>query len=220
MGWKNGLAYVSSIIMKLAAINLLWLFFIVVGAVVFGVFPSTIAMFAVMRKWMKGNLGSSLIKEFWFFYKKEFWRTNGAGAGFVLIGYILYVDLFIYQFGEDQQILQLLLYILSAFYCMAAAYFFPLYVHHEFKWYQYLKVAILTSFSAPFRGLLMLFLAYGIYFLMSKSPGLYLFFFGSGIAYLWLMITLPTFQKLLNQNKKPRNKKTAIQGRMKWWSET
>ncbi|MBM7551524.1 YesL family protein [Thalassobacillus pellis] len=201
MGWKNGLVRVSEWIMKMAYINLLWIAFTLTGLVVLGFLPSTAAMFAIMRKWMKGQLGKSIFKQFWGFYKKEFLKSNIAGLGLVIVGYVLYFDLFIYDFGQ-QQTLKILVFILAAFYLLTVAYFFPLYVHHELKWHQYMKLAVLTAFSSPLRGLLMVFLGYGIYYLMSMSPGLLLFFYGSTIAYLWLMISLPLFEKLVKKSAK------------------
>ncbi|MFC0472125.1 YesL family protein [Halalkalibacter kiskunsagensis] len=202
--WKSGLARFSEWFACLAYINLLWIGFTLLGLLFLGFVPATVAMFTVLRKWMRRKLEMSIFKEFWTSFKKEFVKSNAAGLILILIGYVLYVDVMVYEFGDSlyQQIFQLLLYILAFVYLLAIVFFFPVYVQFELKWYQYLKLSILMAFSSPFRALWMLFIGYGTIFVMSKIPGIIPFFLGSAIAYFWLMIALPLFHKLELQEGK------------------
>lgn len=197
-GWKNGLVQVSKWILRMAWINILWIAFTLVGLGIAGFLPATAAMFAVLRRWIKGDLENSLFQNFWSFYKKEFLKVNAAGFLLLVAGYILYIDLFVYQFGTggEQQVLQVILYIIAFFYMLTAVFFFPVYVHYDLKWFQYMKYSILTAFSYPFRAIAMLAISYGLLYLVSNYPGAILFFLGSCTAYIWLLMALPLFEEL------------------------
>jgi uncharacterized membrane protein YesL len=196
--WKSGLVRFSEWFARLAYINLLWMGFTLAGLILFGFVPSTVAMFTVLRKWTSKKLETSVFNEFLTCFKKEFIKSNAAGLILIVIGYIFYVDVIVYEFADSmyQQILQLLIFILAFIYLLTVVFFFPVYVQFELKWYQYLKLSILMAFTSPIRALWMLLIGYGMFFVMSKVPGIIPFFLGSSIAYLWLMIALPLFHKL------------------------
>lgn len=198
-GLMDTLLKMSEWIMRIAWINILWIAHILLGAVIVGFLPATAAMFAVLRKWMNGKLEKSIYKEFWIFYKRDFWKANAAGVILAIAGYVLYIDLFVFQFeaGGYHQILQLLLYIIAFFYMLTAVFFFPVFVQYNFKWYQYMQYAIMTAFSFPLRALSMLAIGYGFLFLASEYSGTIFFFLGSVTAYLWLIVSLPLFEKLV-----------------------
>ncbi|WP_169908102.1 YesL family protein [Metabacillus halosaccharovorans] len=171
-GWKSAFVRFTEWFSRLAYINLLWIGLTLLGLVVFGFIPATVAMFAVMRKWQKGNLNEPVLQSFWGFYRKEFAKSNSTGSVLVIIGYILYADIFILNFDESltMQILKLLLFILAFVYLMILAFFFPAYVHFDMKWYQYLKMVTLMVFAAPLQAVLMLLIGYGMFFLLAKMP--------------------------------------------------
>lgn len=197
-GWKGGINRLSVWIMNIAYINLLWIAFTLLGLVVLGLLPATVAMFAVLRKWIMGNLDTSIFKMFRLFYRKEFLKSNVTGLVLFIIGYILYIDLTVFEFGQSiyEQAHRLGVLIIAAIYTMGLVFFFPLYVQYDLKWLQYIKLTFLTGVSSPIRAILMISIAIGICFVFAKMPGLFLFFFGSFIGYLWLVIALPLFAKL------------------------
>ncbi|WP_077328947.1 YesL family protein [Virgibacillus siamensis] len=197
-GWKSALERFAEWFSRLAYINMLWIGFTLAGLILFGFVPATVAMFAVVRKWRNNKLHDSVFKTFWGIYRQEFATSNIAGIVMMIIGYILYIDLFVLNLDNSlsMQIVQLLLYIIAGMYLMVVVFFFPVYVHFKMKWYQYIKMGALMIFAAPFQAILMLILGYGIFFLMAKMPILMFFFLGSFISYIWLMIALPTFNKL------------------------
>ncbi|MEC0304686.1 DUF624 domain-containing protein, partial [Terribacillus saccharophilus] len=47
-------------ITRFAYLNVLWILFTIAGGFIFGFFPSTIAMFTIIRDWLKGESGSAL----------------------------------------------------------------------------------------------------------------------------------------------------------------
>ncbi len=60
-------------------VNLLWIAGIVAGGVVFGLMPSTVAMYTVARKSIMGEKEFPLLKTFWRAYREAFFRANGLG---------------------------------------------------------------------------------------------------------------------------------------------
>ncbi|WP_077623212.1 YesL family protein [Sediminibacillus massiliensis] len=205
-GWKSGLARFADWFSRMAYINLMWIGFTIMGLVVFGFIPATTAMFSVMRKWIKGDLDSSVLKTFWGYYRQEFIKSNLAGVGMLIIGYVLYVDLFLFELGS-MPLIQIPVYILAVLYLLMCAFFFTIYVQFDLKWYQYMKMAFLMAFAAPFRAVSMLVSGYLVFFLMTKMSVVMIFFLGSFISYLWLMISLPTFSKLENPHSKGHQSK-------------
>lgn len=68
-------------ISRLAYLNLLWLIFISVGLVIFGVAPSTVAMFTIIRKWIQGEREMPIFSTFIEIFKREFWTSNRLKGG-------------------------------------------------------------------------------------------------------------------------------------------
>ena len=78
-------------ITRLAYLHLLWILFTLAGAVIFGLFPSTTAMFAIVRDWLNGKTDRNLFSIFWIYFKAEFWKSNRLGL--VVIGLLLLISL-------------------------------------------------------------------------------------------------------------------------------
>ncbi|MBB5175019.1 YesL family protein [Texcoconibacillus texcoconensis] len=66
----NGIYIISDWLMRLAMVNLFWVFFTLIGGVVLGVYPATVAAASLLREWMKGSRPSPLR-----FYKREYVRV-------------------------------------------------------------------------------------------------------------------------------------------------
>src|SRR4051812_16513904 len=80
-----------------AYLNILWILFTLAGAVVLGIVPSTVAMFAVARKTAMGEEDIPVFKTFWRTYRTEFIRANGLGLLLTAIGLIWYFDLHFFR---------------------------------------------------------------------------------------------------------------------------
>lgn len=79
-------------ISRLAFLNILWISFSLLGLILFGFFPATVAMYSVVRKWMYGKEDVSIFRTFWTAYKQEFVKSNLLGLIIFTIGVILYID--------------------------------------------------------------------------------------------------------------------------------
>src|SRR5690625_362565 len=91
----------SEWIMRLAYLNILWIAFSLMGLVVFGLFPATVSMFAVTRKWVMGDTEIPIFKTFWASYKTEFKQANIVGYIILVIGFFLYFDFLFDQSHEN-----------------------------------------------------------------------------------------------------------------------
>ncbi|MEH7253744.1 DUF624 domain-containing protein, partial [Neobacillus niacini] len=58
--------------LKVAYLNVLWISFTLVGLGLFGLFPSTGAMYTIVQKWLRKEPVEKIFHTFWNIYKKEF----------------------------------------------------------------------------------------------------------------------------------------------------
>lgn len=93
-GTGNVIYNVCDWMMRLAIINLLWIGFSLLGVVVFGVYPASVATVSLLKEWIAGRRPSP-ISYFWSHYKQSFLSANLAFfAGIVLMA-ILALNIYI-----------------------------------------------------------------------------------------------------------------------------
>src|SRR5690625_2503870 len=124
----------SERIAKIVYINLLWIVFTLAGLIVFGIFPSTIALLVCFKKWLSKNVDENdfpIFKTFFRIYKDEFLKSNRMGILFIIIGFILYIDIaYIAQFQSGlMRILTIVLISISIIYLYALIYSLIIYVN-------------------------------------------------------------------------------------------
>lgn len=174
-------------ITKLLYLNLLWGVFTLLGLIIFGIMPSTVAMFSVTRKWILGDSNIAIFETFWETYKKEFLKANGYGIVFGGVTYILLVG---YQILRTQITIP---YVIAGYITIGLllvtlvviTYFFPVYVHFDIKMSDYLKWPLVIGINHP---ILTVLLVGGLtiisYLLLKYTPGILLFVGGSLTAYI------------------------------------
>lgn len=202
-GWMGKIYSVCQWISRLAYINLLWLLFMALGLFVFGAFPSTIAMFAIIRKWIKGETALPVLSFFWEIYKKEFWKANRLGAVLLGISMVLYLDwrLISSMQGLLYPILIGCLIGVVFLFSIVLIYIFPVFVHYEHKTFQYIKTAFLLGISYPLHTLAMILSIICVFFMSVFFNGIGVLFFGSGISYLLMYVSNLLFTKISRQYK-------------------
>src|SRR5690625_2733437 len=84
-------------LMRLAYLNVLWLAFSLLGLLIVGFAPATLAMFSVIRKWMMGEKEVAIFPLFWKSYREEFFRANIIFLILAAIGWIFYIDFQIFK---------------------------------------------------------------------------------------------------------------------------
>src|SRR5690625_7732837 len=90
-GITGRLFRLCEIVMRLAYVNLLWILFTVLGLGLFGIFPATVALFVVTRKWVMGDHDIPIFSRFWHNYRKEIFLSTLLGFFLFLIGFVIFV---------------------------------------------------------------------------------------------------------------------------------
>ena len=229
-GLMGGFYRISEWIMRLAAINLLWVVcsipfaFVVLTAFVseasafyssmvialiispFTLFPATSAMFGVARKWVMGDLDVPLFRTYFRTYKENYRQSMVGGILYALLIGIMIVDFQFFLKNESFRVISyafiglLLLVLVSLFN------FFSMVVHYHMKTLQLLKNAVLITIGRPLRSFSTAVVsAFILYISFTKLTWLIPFFMGSVIAYFAFWNFYLVYQKVQAQMEE-RNK--------------
>ena len=181
-GWERFNNYAIWMI-KVAYLNLLWIGFTIVGLGLFGLFPATVAMFAIVQKWLQNEPVDRIFQSFWKTYKKEFISLNKFGLFFIVIGYILVYDfMFVYKNMDKLQLLFPVLLFLTICYLVTLLYFFPVYTQFEMKFFQYIKQSFLIGASSLLETILIFTACMLLGIIINLIPGIIPLFTGSVLA--------------------------------------
>jgi uncharacterized membrane protein YesL len=124
-------------------LNLIWL---VACLPVVTIFPSTVAMFGVVRDWVRGKEGN-LTRTFITRFRENFGQSLLVGAIWTVFGVALFFDFLVAnQLSYWAEIvLKLLLVLVSTVYAFGSVYLFPVMVHYEADWKTVIKNSLLIS---------------------------------------------------------------------------
>ncbi|MFD1337288.1 YesL family protein [Oceanobacillus iheyensis] len=191
-------------ITRFAYVNILWIAFTILGLGIFGLMPATVAMFAVVRKWNMGEQDIAIFPLFWKTYRQEFVKANGLGLLLAAVGYLLTIEFQILgtQTSLIYQMVQFSVVVILILFAMVVAYFFPIYVHFNLKFMDYIKWPFIIGVIHP---ILTVVLLVGVGLLLSITfyslPALLFFFGGSVTAYILMWGVSKTFGKYEVNNK-------------------
>jgi uncharacterized membrane protein YesL len=194
---------VTEWIAKFAYLNLLWIGFSLLGLIVLGVFPSTIAMFAVIRKWLMRETDIPIFRTFWTTYKAEWVRGNGLGLFMAAVGGLIVLNLvFIRNSGSAGiSMIQIPLYLFMLAALMTMFYLFPVYVHYELKLVQMIKNSFLMMVISPLENLVMIAGVAAVIFVVRFLPGFGFFFGGSLSAAIIMAAGYVVFNKMAKKQQ-------------------
>lgn len=187
-GWKGKLYATVELITLLAVLQLMWIGLTLLGLILFGITPASVAMFTTLRKRLQGEESlKQLVKTYWYTYKAEFISSNKIGIAIIAIGYFLTINLqIIAKIQGTMGLISLTLFItISILFGVMVLNIFQIYAHYELPYLRYFAVSILFSIAYPLQmigsvvGLTML------YFIFKWMPGL-LPFFGISVTALFL----------------------------------
>src|SRR5918995_793256 len=124
-------------------LNLMWL---VACLPVVTIFPSTTAMFGVVRDWVRGKEGS-LTRTFIKRFRENFGQSLLVGAIWTVLGVALFLDILVAnQLSYWAEIvLKSVLVLVSTVYAFGSVYLFPVMVHYEADWKTVIKNSLLIS---------------------------------------------------------------------------
>jgi uncharacterized membrane protein YesL len=197
-GFLGSLNKLLEWISRLAFLNLLWISFSLLGLIIFGFFPATVAMFAVARKWMLGNDEMSIFKTFWTAYKMEFLKSNLLGATIVAIGLILYIDFQFIQHAKNNfvYVLYVPFFIITLIFISMMFYVIPIFVHYDMKISQVIKNSFFVMIINPLSTFYMLIGSFGILFVLSYAPPICLLYSGNLLALFIMKPATNAFEKI------------------------
>jgi uncharacterized membrane protein YesL len=197
-GFLGSLNKLLEWISRLAFLNLLWISFSLLGLIIFGFFPATVAMFAVARKWMLGNEEMSIFKTFWTAYKREFLKSNILGVIIVAIGLILYIDFQFVQHAANSfaSFLYVPFFIITLIFISMLFYIIPIFVHYDMKLSQVIKNSFFVMIMNPLSTFYMLIGSFGILFVLSYAPPICLLYSGNLLALFIMKPATNAFDKI------------------------
>ena len=124
-------------------LNLMWL---VACLPVVTIFPSTAAMFGVVRDWVREKEGS-LTRTFIARFRENFGQSLLVGTIWTVFGVALFFDFLVANqlpFGAEI-VLKSLLVLVSFLYAFGSVYLFPVMVHYDADWKTVIKNSLLIS---------------------------------------------------------------------------
>ena len=197
-GWMNGFYRFSEWVMRLAYVNFLWVFFTLTGLVFFGFFPATVAMFAVVRKWVRKETDVPVFYLFWKTYKADFLKSNLLGLIISFAGFVLYFNFTVIEAAVTPALKWLYIpYIMiTVMYILTLLYIFPVFVHFNSKIREVLRNAFILMTVSPLVTCSKVVLTGGLCFLFLQFPGVIPFFSGSLIAILLMFLSNNLLQKM------------------------
>ena len=136
---------------RFAYLHLLWVLFTLAGAVILGIYPSTTAVFAIMRKWLHGESDLPVFKTFWTYFRSEFWKSNHLGLYITIILFVILFDLFyIYSMAESSfSWISVPLLAGMLFFSFLLLYIFPVFVQFDQSVLMTIRTAFLLMLISP-----------------------------------------------------------------------
>jgi uncharacterized membrane protein YesL len=183
---------------NLFLLNMLWVAFSFLGLFVLGVFPATVALFAVTRKLVMEPQEVSILKLFWNTFKVEFLKANLLGYVISIVGVILYINLRVLQQLDSSLLhhsLMIVTFVITLVYLLTIIYVFPVFVHFELKMVQYLKFSLFLAIGRPIQTIIMIIGLGIVLFLFLQIPGLIPVFGASLISLIIMKIASLSFPK-------------------------
>ena len=186
---------VADKVSKFAYLNLLWALFTLVGILVFGLFPATIAMFTVLRKIILKE-DFNCFKLFWKTYKAEFFKGNLLGIVLVLINSITFINVLFFRnmtgaiefLFYPMVAIGILLFLMSLF-------VFPVYVHFDLHFLQIFKNSFSFMLLYPLSSLSIIVNSLIVLIILYQLPALVVFYSVSIIGLIIMTSANRAFQK-------------------------
>ncbi|MBU9723832.1 MULTISPECIES: YesL family protein [Bacillaceae] len=185
-------------ITRIVYLNVLWILFTLMGLVVAGLFPATMATISVARKWMLGDRDFSVLKTFKGFYSGSFLVSNVAGWIVASVGALLYLNYTVLVSLGDEVffLVPFSFYLIVFLFSVMAVWVFPLYSHYEGGLKQHLKNALIIGIGKLHYTLSIWVLLFFIVYISLELPGIIPFFMFSMIGVCWTWITMTVLKKL------------------------
>ncbi|MEC5271567.1 YesL family protein [Caldifermentibacillus hisashii] len=197
----NRLYSLAEWISKLAYLNVLWLLFTLFGLIVFGMMPSTVSMFTIIRKWLKGDADFPIFRTFSKVYKQEFLKSNIIGGILAVFYVMILIDLFYLNALKNFSIISILLYLFMFAVIMTTLYIFPVFVHYELNTFTVIKNSFLLMLINPFTNIVIILSLAITFYVMKILPALIVFYGASFPALSIMASCYMTFERLAKKKE-------------------
>jgi uncharacterized membrane protein YesL len=194
----NGLYTILEWITRFAYLNLLWIVFTLAGAILFGIYPSTTAMFAVMRKWLRGHSDLPVFSTFWSYYKKDFWKSNHLGIYASIIFLFIFIDLFYIQSRASELMTwtHIPIFVCILLFIFLLFYLFPVFAHYDLPVLSIYKQAFLMMLISPVQLFLIAICLVAFLFINTTFPALAFIFGFSFYSFITSWLASTSFRRL------------------------
>lgn len=174
---QTGLFRLFTVTAYFAKLNLLWLFFTLLGLGIFGFGPATAVTIKCLHDFRKTGHDYSAVA-FWQAYKQAFRTFSLFGIGLLSTILLLLFNLRITHFFPTEMAWLRLVYLLLTILLLYTAFIsFMTYAKAEqHAWKQTLYVSIFLVFRYPLQGLALLFTWYLLFLLLTAKTSLLLVF--------------------------------------------
>lgn len=170
-------------------LNLLWL---ILCIPVITIFPSTVAMYSVVRKWVMKKDTDGVIRPFFLQFHECFVQSLGISILWAILGYFIYLD---FQIFHANKFLLLALFLISLLFFSLTIYLFPIMAHFQTNWKNIIRNSLIIAVFSPLSTITLLTLLITTLFLIFLFPIL-LLILGSFFAYFSYRICHRLFMKL------------------------
>lgn len=188
----------SQWIWRMMLLNWIWMIHVVMGGLILGIFPATIALFSITRMWLKGSLEQPIWTTFHRNYKAHFFRTNVLGWIYISIGGFLVLNL--YLVSQIQGFFMLLctvaLILGLLVYLFSFLYFFTYYVHFKQTFTGYLIQPLIVTMISFKQNLIIAIGLFVLGYLLYQLPGLIPFAVGVMPAYWTMKVSMNRYKNL------------------------
>lgn len=181
-------------VVNLAYVNLLWILFTLLGGIVFGIYPATTALLAIIRRWTVHRESMPVFKTFWEIYKTEFFKSNVIGFFIMSIGAILLIDIMFFK--QIHPLLYMMFIMLFILYLLTCCFIIPMYVHYDLKLSDYFKKSFILIVTKPVSSILMIVILIFMTVSTFYLPGIIPFFSISVPAYFIMKLCVWTFNHI------------------------
>ncbi|MFC0469038.1 YesL family protein [Halalkalibacter kiskunsagensis] len=190
-------------IWRIMQLNWLWLVYILLGGIVLGIFPATASLFAITRSWLKGELDRPVVREYHTYYKQNFWKVNGLGWIYLLVGIFLAFDLYLVTQlkGVIALFSSIVIIVFILIYLFSFLYLFSYYVHFNQTFKNYLVQPFYITIVSFKQNLLIAIGLTLVGYLVYQLPGLILFTLGVMSAYWVMKVSLNRFKQIQSQSE-------------------
>lgn len=165
-------------VMRLALLNVLFVFFSCAGLIIFGVSPAYTAMTTIFKQLYEGQ-DVPIISSFYKVFKYEFLKSNKFGLIYAYIGILLFLNfLFTQTLPTQFHTIAMFIIILFAFLLLSSIiYVFPLYIKFETSTWRLIKNSFYLALAFLPRTLATLFLVAVLIVICIYQP-IIIFIFG------------------------------------------